>query len=100
MSVIQRLPEALANKIAAGEVVQRPESVVKELVENALDAGATQIAVVIRNAGKSLIFICDNGAGMDESDAQTAFQRHATSKIASQDDLDHIMTLGFRGEAM
>ncbi|MBS1910834.1 MAG: DNA mismatch repair endonuclease MutL [Bacteroidetes bacterium] len=100
MSRIHQLPDSLANKIAAGEVVQRPESVVKELVENALDAGATQIAVVVRNAGKSLIYVSDNGIGMDEDDAQIAFQRHATSKIATQDDLDRIMTLGFRGEAL
>ncbi len=100
MSRIHKLSDSLANKIAAGEVVQRPESVVKEVVENALDAGATQVAVVIRNAGKSLIYVSDNGAGMDESDAQTAFLRHATSKIATQEDLDRIMTLGFRGEAL
>ncbi|MDB5035847.1 MAG: mutL [Chlorobi bacterium] len=100
MSRIHRLPESLANKIAAGEVVQRPESVVKEIVENALDAGATQVAVVVRNAGKSLIYISDNGVGMDEEDAQTAFLRHATSKIATSEDLDRIMTLGFRGEAL
>lgn len=100
MSRIHRLPESLANKIAAGEVVQRPESVVKELVENALDAGATEIAVVVRNAGKALILIVDNGSGMDEEDAQAAFQRHATSKISTAEDLDRIMTLGFRGEAL
>lgn len=100
MSRIHQLPEALANKIAAGEVVQRPESVVKELVENAIDAGATEVAVVARNAGKSLILVVDNGSGMDEEDAQTAFLRHATSKISSAEDLDRIMTLGFRGEAL
>lgn len=100
MPRIQQLPDVLANKIAAGEVVQRPESVVKELVENALDAGATQVAVTVRGAGKSLIYISDNGCGMEEDDAQRAFLRHATSKITSQEDLDRIMTLGFRGEAL
>ncbi len=100
MSRIHKLPESLANKIAAGEVVQRPESVVKELVENSLDAGATEVAVVTRNAGKSLIYISDNGSGMSEEDAVISFERHATSKISSQEDLDRIMTLGFRGEAL
>ena len=100
MGLIHRLPEALANKIAAGEVVQRPSSVVKELVENAVDAGATEITVTVKNAGKSLIFIGDNGSGMTEEDARTAFERHATSKITVQEDLDRIMTLGFRGEAL
>ncbi len=100
MSIIHRLPASLANKIAAGEVVQRPESVVKELVENSLDASATEIAVVTRNAGKSLIYISDNGCGMSEDDAVVSFERHATSKITSQEDLDRIMTLGFRGEAL
>lgn len=100
MSRIHKLPESLANKIAAGEVVQRPESVVKEMVENSLDAGATEVAVVVRNAGKSLIYVSDNGAGMDQDDAQNAFLRHATSKISTPEDLDRIMTLGFRGEAL
>lgn len=100
MGLIHRLPESIANKIAAGEVVQRPSSVVKELVENAIDAGATEITVTVKNAGKSLIFIGDNGCGMSEEDARVAFERHATSKIATQDDLDRILTLGFRGEAM
>lgn len=100
MALIHRLSESLANKIAAGEVVQRPESVVKELVENSLDAGATEIAVVVKNAGKSLIYIADNGSGMEEEDARISFERHATSKITTQDDLDRIHTLGFRGEAL
>lgn len=100
VSTIRILPEYLANQIAAGEVVQRPESVVKELVENALDAGATTITVIIRDAGKQLIHVIDNGKGMSKEDLQLALVRHATSKIASEEDLYAITTLGFRGEAM
>lgn len=100
MSRIRQLPESLANKIAAGEVVQRPESIVKELVENSLDAGATSIAVAVRAAGKALVMVADNGGGMDEDDARLSFNRHATSKIATSEDLDRILTLGFRGEAL
>ncbi|MFA5833111.1 MAG: DNA mismatch repair endonuclease MutL [Bacteroidota bacterium] len=99
-SIINILPDHLANKIAAGEVVQRPESVVKELLENSIDAGATSIAIIIKNAGKSLIQITDNGKGMNEEDAVKSFYRHATSKISSYEDLENIRTLGFRGEAL
>jgi DNA mismatch repair protein MutL len=99
-SGIHRLPEHLANQIAAGEVVQRPESVVKELVENAIDAGAEHVTVIIAGAGKTLIQIIDDGSGMSETDALLAFERHATSKIASYEDLERIHTFGFRGEAL
>ncbi len=99
-SVIKLLPEFLANQIAAGEVVQRPESVIKELVENAIDAGATSIAIVIHQAGKSLMHVIDNGKGISPEDLPLAIKRHATSKISSVDDLHNIMTLGFRGEAL
>jgi len=94
------LPESLINKIAAGEVVERPASVVKELLENAIDAGATEIQVSIKNGGKDLISILDNGCGMNESDAQLSVERHATSKIIDEEDLFRIRTLGFRGEAL
>ncbi|MFN8359166.1 MAG: DNA mismatch repair endonuclease MutL [Candidatus Kapaibacterium sp.] len=99
-NTIHILPEFIANQIAAGEVVQRPESVVKELVENSLDAGATQVSVVVRGAGKQLIHIADNGSGMTKDDLKLATKRHATSKITTVQDLEHIMTLGFRGEAL
>jgi DNA mismatch repair protein MutL len=98
--VIQLLPDNVANQIAAGEVVQRPASVVKELLENAIDAGATQIHMVVREAGKALIQVTDNGCGMSETDARMCFERHATSKIRTTQDLFSITTMGFRGEAM
>lgn len=94
------LPEVLANQIAAGEVVQRPESVVKELVENAIDAGASHITVVVRNAGKQLVHVIDNGSGMSRADLELSIVRHATSKIVTAADLHSIRTLGFRGEAL
>lgn len=97
---IKILPENLANKIAAGEVVQRPESVVKELLENSIDAEAKNIEAIIKQAGKSLIQICDDGIGMTEDDAILCIQKHATSKISSLTDLEAIKTLGFRGEAL
>ncbi len=98
--IIQLLPDSVANQIAAGEVIQRPASVVKELVENSLDAGATEIIIHIKDAGKTLIQITDNGCGMSPTDARMAFERHATSKINSANDLFCIRTMGFRGEAM
>lgn len=97
---IRILPDHLANQIAAGEVVQRPESVVKELVENAIDAGASSVTVIVRDAGKQLIHVIDNGSGMTQGDLRLALVRHATSKISSEHDLHAIRTLGFRGEAM
>ncbi len=98
--LIQLLPEHVANQIAAGEVIQRPSSAVKELLENAVDAGASKIDLVIKDAGKSLIQVIDNGKGMNIDDANICFQRHATSKIKSTDDLYAINTKGFRGEAL
>ena len=98
--VIQLLPDSVANQIAAGEVVQRPASVVKELLENAVDAGATQIKLIVRDAGKALIQVIDNGCGMSETDARMSFERHATSKIRDSRDLFAINTMGFRGEAL
>lgn len=98
--IIQLLPDSVANQIAAGEVIQRPASVVKELVENAIDAGATQIKVNIKDAGRTLIQIIDNGCGMSDTDARMSFERHATSKIKSANDIFAIRTMGFRGEAL
>jgi DNA mismatch repair protein MutL len=97
---ITLLPDNIANQIAAGEVIQRPASAVKELLENAVDAGATDIKLLINDAGKALIQVIDNGSGMSETDARMSFERHATSKIKSIDDLFHIRTMGFRGEAL
>ena len=98
--IIQLLPDSVANQIAAGEVIQRPASVVKELIENAIDAHATEIKVIIKDGGKNLIQVIDNGSGMTETDARMAFERHATSKIKTADDLFSIRTMGFRGEAL
>ncbi len=98
--IIHTMPLSLANKIAAGEVVQRPASAAKELIENAIDAGATEIKLILKAAGSELIQVVDNGCGMCEADALACFDRHATSKIKSIDDLESIRTLGFRGEAL
>ena len=98
--IIQLLPDNIANQIAAGEVIQRPASAVKELLENAVDAGADEIKLIVNDAGKSLIQVIDNGKGMSETDARMAFERHATSKIRNIDDLFRIKTMGFRGEAL
>ena len=98
--IIQLLPDSVANQIAAGEVIQRPASVVKELVENAIDAGASQVTVNIKDAGRTLIQIIDNGCGMSDTDARMSFERHATSKIRSANDIFAIRTMGFRGEAL
>lgn len=97
---IQLLPDNIANQIAAGEVIQRPASAVKELLENAVDAGATEIKLLVNDAGKALIQVIDNGVGMSETDARMCFERHATSKIQNINDLFHIRTMGFRGEAL
>jgi DNA mismatch repair protein MutL len=94
------LPDNIANQIAAGEVIQRPASAVKELLENAVDAGATEIKLILADAGKSLLQVIDNGSGMSETDARMCFERHATSKITTIEDLFHIRTMGFRGEAL
>ena len=97
---IHLLPDSVANQIAAGEVIQRPASVIKELVENAVDAGADCIRIFVRDAGRTLIQVIDNGHGMSDTDARMAFERHATSKISSADDLSRLVTMGFRGEAL
>ena len=98
--IIRLLPDSVANQIAAGEVIQRPASVIKELVENAVDAGASDIRIVVKDAGKTLIQVIDNGSGMSETDVRMAFERHATSKIKNADDLFTLRTMGFRGEAL
>ena len=98
--IIRLLPDSVANQIAAGEVIQRPASVVKELVENAVDAGAKHIDVLVTDAGKTTIQVIDDGKGMSETDARLAFERHATSKIREAADLFALQTMGFRGEAL
>ena len=98
--IIHLLPDTVANQIAAGEVIQRPSSVIKELVENSIDAGATLIQVYVVEAGKTSIQVIDNGKGMSETDARLAFERHATSKIREASDLFNLCTMGFRGEAL
>lgn len=98
--IIQLLPDSIANQIAAGEVVQRPASAVKELMENSIDSGATNIRLIVKDAGKSLIQVIDNGMGMSETDARMSLERHATSKIRSAEDLFRLRTMGFRGEAL
>jgi DNA mismatch repair protein MutL len=98
--IIQLLPDHVANQIAAGEVIQRPASAVKELLENSIDAGSTEIKLIIRDAGKTLIQVIDNGCGMSETDARMCFERHATSKIKDANDLFNLKSMGFRGEAM
>src|SRR6476620_3529365 len=100
MGSIRQIPSAVINQIAAGEVIQRPASAVKELLENAIDADATDIQLYLRDAGKELLQIIDNGKGMSAVDARMAFERHATSKIRDINDLFQIKTMGFRGEAL
>ena len=98
--IIHLLPDSVANQIAAGEVIQRPASVIKELVENAVDAGATSVQIILKDAGRTLIQVIDNGCGMSPTDARLAFERHSTSKIRQADDLFSLRTMGFRGEAL
>lgn len=100
MSKVHRLDEGTITKIAAGEVVERPASVVKELVENSIDSGATRIEIEIKNGGRQLIKVTDNGQGMEREDAILAIERHTTSKMLESDDLWKLKTLGFRGEAL
>ncbi len=100
MDIINLLPDAIANQIAAGEVVQRPASVAKELLENSIDSGATEVKLIVKDAGKSLIQVIDNGVGMSTTDARMSLERHATSKISRAEDLFKIKTMGFRGEAL
>ena len=100
MPIIKVLPVDVRNKIAAGEVVERPASVVKELIENAIDAGSTEIRIDVLSGGKRMIKVSDNGSGMEREDAILCFERHATSKLLSERDLFDIRTLGFRGEAL
>ena len=98
--IIRQLPDSVANQIAAGEVIQRPASVIKELVENSIDAGADSVTIILKDAGRTLIQVIDNGSGMSDTDARMAFERHATSKISRADDLFTLNTMGFRGEAL
>ena len=98
--LIHLLPDSVANQIAAGEVIQRPASLVKEMVENAIDCGSTEIKIIVKDAGRTLVQVIDNGSGMSETDARMAFERHATSKISKADDLFAVLTMGFRGEAL
>ena len=98
--IIHLLPDNVANQIAAGEVIQRPSSAVKELIENSIDCGASHIKLIFKDAGKTLVQVIDNGCGMSETDARLCFERHATSKIKEANDLFNIRTMGFRGEAL
>ncbi|MEE8425372.1 MAG: DNA mismatch repair endonuclease MutL, partial [Elusimicrobiota bacterium] len=100
MPKIRPLPESVASRIAAGEVIERPASVLKELIENSIDAGAKKIQIEIRGAGRSLLRIADDGAGIDPSDCRAAFERHTTSKIRALEDIEKLSTFGFRGEAL
>ena len=98
--IIKLLPDSVANQIAAGEVIQRPASLIKELVENSVDAGSFHIKVIVKDAGRTLVQVIDDGEGMSETDARLSFERHATSKIDKAEDLFSISTKGFRGEAL